>query len=63
MRINTNTTLQGGLVLLVPYRAEHVPHYHMWMQDPELQQTTASEHLSMEEEFQMQVGNHSLKFL
>ncbi|GLC38962.1 hypothetical protein PLESTB_000466000 [Pleodorina starrii] len=54
MRINTNTCVQGDLVVLVPYRKEHVPRYHEWMQDPHLQETTASEPLTMDEEYEMQ---------
>ncbi|EFJ51959.1 hypothetical protein VOLCADRAFT_56363 [Volvox carteri f. nagariensis] len=54
MRINCNTSVQGKLVVLVPYRTEHVPFYHKWMQDPHLQEATASEPLTMEEEYAMQ---------
>ncbi|GLI69014.1 hypothetical protein VaNZ11_013553 [Volvox africanus] len=55
MRISNNTTVQGKYVMLVPYRAEHVPQYHEWMQDTHLQQATASEPLTMDEEYDMQV--------
>ncbi|GIL81992.1 hypothetical protein Vretimale_1554 [Volvox reticuliferus] len=54
MRINSNTCVLGKSVILVPYRAEHVPRYHEWMRDPHLQQTTASEPLTMDEEYEMQ---------
>ncbi|KAF7668163.1 hypothetical protein LDENG_00027250 [Lucifuga dentata] len=54
MRINENTLLEGENVVLVPYNAEHVPRYHQWMKSPELQQLTASEPLSLEQEYKMQ---------
>merc|ERR1712098_848813 len=43
-----------GEVLLVPYSAHHVPKYHEWMKDPEIQQATASEPLTLDEEYAMQ---------
>uniref|UniRef100_A0A8C7XAT8 Alpha/beta-tubulin-N-acetyltransferase 9 n=1 Tax=Oryzias sinensis TaxID=183150 RepID=A0A8C7XAT8_9TELE len=54
MKINENTMLEGQRVLLVPYNAEHVPRYHEWMKSPELQQLTASEPLTLEQEYDMQ---------
>ncbi|PNH12418.1 N-acetyltransferase 9-like protein [Tetrabaena socialis] len=54
MRVNSNTAIQGLVALLVPYRREHVTQYHEWMQDPALQEATASEPLSVEEEYRMQ---------
>lgn len=54
MRINEDTLLEGKNVLLVPYNADHVPRYHQWMEDPALQQLTASEPLTLEQEFDMQ---------
>lgn len=38
----------------MPYRKEHVPLYHAWMQDALLQEATASEPLTLQEEFDMQ---------
>ncbi|WWD06069.1 hypothetical protein V865_004154 [Kwoniella europaea PYCC6329] len=54
MRLNENTVIFGDRVILVPYRAEHVPTYHEWMKSPELLELTASEPLSYEEELEMQ---------
>ncbi|KAJ1916100.1 N-acetyltransferase 9 [Mycoemilia scoparia] len=54
MRINENTVLVGKTVILVPYRKEHVPRYHEWMKSPELQELTASEPLTLKEEYEMQ---------
>ncbi|KXZ56741.1 hypothetical protein GPECTOR_1g668 [Gonium pectorale] len=54
MRLNSDTTLLGTSVVLVPYKEEHVPRYHEWMQDPGLQESTASEPLTLEEEYEMQ---------
>jgi RimJ/RimL family protein N-acetyltransferase len=51
MRLNSNLVLKGARVVLVPYREEHVPLYHTWMSDPWLQEMTASEPLSLEQEF------------
>ena len=54
MRINRNTVLVGSKVVLVPYRKQHVPRYHEWMKDPLIQEQTASEPLSLDEEYEMQ---------
>jgi hypothetical protein len=35
----------------VPYLREHVPQYHEWMQGPALLEATASEPLTLEQEF------------
>ncbi|XP_029933509.1 alpha/beta-tubulin-N-acetyltransferase 9 isoform X2 [Myripristis murdjan] len=54
MRINENTLLEGNQVVLVPYNADHVPRYHEWMKSHELQQLTASEPLTLQQEYDMQ---------
>ncbi|KAI8585648.1 N-acetyltransferase 9 [Geranomyces variabilis] len=56
MKANVNTVLKtsSGTTVLVPYRKEHVEIYHAWMQDPFLQEMTASEPLSIDEEYAMQ---------
>lgn len=53
MKTNYNTTITGERCILVPYRREHVALYHTWMQDPELQEATASEPLTLEQEFEV----------
>jgi hypothetical protein len=42
MRCNATTVLRGQRVWLVPYRPEHVPIYHAWMQRPELLEQTCA---------------------
>ncbi|XP_063447457.1 N-acetyltransferase 9-like protein [Mytilus trossulus] len=54
MRKNQNVKIKGEKVTLIPYEALHVPKYHSWMQSEELQELTASEPLSLEEEYDMQ---------
>ncbi|KAF2090844.1 hypothetical protein K490DRAFT_62171 [Saccharata proteae CBS 121410] len=54
MLINEHTALLSPKALLVPYSTHHVPAYHIWMQDAELQQLTASEPLTLDEEYDMQ---------
>ncbi|KAJ8919815.1 hypothetical protein NQ315_006344 [Exocentrus adspersus] len=54
MHINKDTIIIGKNVVLVPYRKEHVLRYHEWMQSEELQALTASEPLTLEEEYEMQ---------
>ncbi|SGY34971.1 BQ5605_C002g01709 [Microbotryum silenes-dioicae] len=62
---NQSTALLGPRVILVPYRSvphgpldeamrHHVPRYHEWMSDPAVREATASEPLTLEEEFAMQ---------
>ncbi|XP_049716932.1 alpha/beta-tubulin-N-acetyltransferase 9 isoform X2 [Elephas maximus indicus] len=54
MLLNQNTLLLGKKVVLVPYTSEHVPRYHEWMKSEELQRLTASEPLTLEQEYTMQ---------
>ncbi|RZS15533.1 hypothetical protein BHM03_00047386 [Ensete ventricosum] len=46
-------SLEGEKVILVPYMREHVPTYHRWMQDPALLAATASEPLTLDQEYQV----------
>jgi hypothetical protein len=55
MKINQDTIIRGDIVTLVPYQTRHVPCYHAWMQSTALQELTASEPLSIEAEFEMQL--------
>ncbi|KAL1635155.1 hypothetical protein SLS56_001907 [Neofusicoccum ribis] len=54
MKVNEHTAVLAPRVLLVPYSAHHVPTYHKWMQDPAIQEATASEPLTLDEEYAMQ---------
>ena len=54
MKRNYEICLVGRTCVLVPYRPEHVEHYHEWMQDPHLLEATGSEPLSLKEEYEMQ---------
>jgi hypothetical protein len=54
MKNNQNLVLLGRKAKLVPYCKEHVPTYHEWMKSPFLQEMTASEPLSLPQEFEMQ---------
>ncbi|KAJ5309007.1 hypothetical protein N7508_004386 [Penicillium antarcticum] len=54
MLLNANIALSSSKALLVPYSSWHVPQYHEWMKDPEIQEATASEPLTLEEEYAMQ---------
>ncbi|CAN0174172.1 unnamed protein product, partial [Laminaria digitata] len=56
MHTNWEIALKGKLVKLVPYRREHVLTYHGWMQDPWIREMTASEPLSLDEEYAMQLS-------
>ncbi|XP_073024789.1 GCN5-related N-acetyltransferase 9-like isoform X2 [Primulina eburnea] len=49
-------SLVGERVILVPYMKEHVPRYHAWMQDPGILQATASEPLTLDQEYEMQLS-------
>uniref|UniRef100_A0A3Q3K7K2 N-acetyltransferase domain-containing protein n=1 Tax=Monopterus albus TaxID=43700 RepID=A0A3Q3K7K2_MONAL len=52
--VNAILVLYGNKVVLVPYNANHVTRYHEWMKCPELQHPTASEPLTLEQEYNMQ---------
>ncbi|XP_063394500.1 alpha/beta-tubulin-N-acetyltransferase 9 [Cydia fagiglandana] len=54
MKLNRNIKILGEHVVLVPYRELHVEKYHSWMKSEELQMLTASEPLSLEQEYEMQ---------
>ncbi|CAH0481741.1 unnamed protein product [Peronospora belbahrii] len=54
MKANAGVVIIGQRVTLVPYEKEHVWKYYNWMKDSWLQEMTASEPLSIEEEFEMQ---------
>ncbi|KAF2033841.1 hypothetical protein EK21DRAFT_97957 [Setomelanomma holmii] len=54
MKLNEHQAILTPRVLLVPYCAHHVPTYHEWMKDEEIQKATASEPLTLAEEHAMQ---------
>lgn len=54
MRLNEAVTLANDRLVLRPYRRWHVPRYHDWMEDDEVREQTASERLTLDEEFDMQ---------
>ena len=56
MLFNAKTGLSTPSVLLVPYTHHHVPLYHKWMQDPALRAATASEPLTLHEEYAMRTS-------
>ncbi|KAI1414589.1 GNAT domain-containing protein [Hypoxylon sp. FL1857] len=56
MRLNENIAISASRVLLVPYDAHHVPRYHQWMEDAAIREATASERLTLEEEYENQVS-------
>ena len=42
--------------MLVPYGVEHVPVYHAWMQQQDMLDATASERLTLEQEYANQIS-------
>ncbi|KAK5656307.1 hypothetical protein OQA88_4687 [Cercophora sp. LCS_1] len=54
MKLNESTAVSTAKVLLVPYERRHVPKYHAWMEDPAIQEATASDRLTLEEEYENQ---------
>ncbi|CAM1507916.1 Fc.00g047640.m01.CDS01 [Cosmosporella sp. VM-42] len=67
MKINQSTAISTSTALLVPYEAHHVQKYHSWMQDPDIQEATASEPMTIEEEYENQqswrTSNDKLTFI
>lgn len=60
MLLNANVTLDGAKCQLVPYTRECVETYHSWfLEDPTLLESTCSELLSLEEEFENQLSWHT----
>lgn len=53
MRLNSDVVISTGdsPAVLVPYKEMHVKQYHQWMQDPEMLYLTASEPLTLDQEF------------
>lgn len=49
-------SLEGEKVIMVEYMKEHVLKYHQWMQDPSLLSATASEPLTLDQEYDMQLS-------
>lgn len=64
---NSFPAISTPKTLLVPYAPHHVPTYHAWMQDADLQAATASEPLTLPEEYAMQqswrTDNDKLTFI
>ena len=58
MRDNWTVALCGKAMQLVPYCRHHVEKYHRWMSDPVLLLATASDPLSLDEEYAMQKEWH-----
>merc|ERR1711959_556424 len=54
MRANANLVIECDKIILVPYLEAHVLKYHAWMQRPDLLELTASEPLTLKEEYAMQ---------
>ncbi|KAI0550803.1 GNAT domain-containing protein [Xylaria curta] len=49
-----HAAISTSKILLVPYDAHHVERYHEWMQNESLREATASDLLSLEEEYENQ---------
>ncbi|KAK3377769.1 GNAT domain-containing protein [Podospora didyma] len=54
MKFNELIAISTAKALLVPYDRRHVLTYHAWMEDPAIQEATASERLTLEEEYENQ---------
>ncbi|EFX03931.1 DNA polymerase subunit delta-2 [Grosmannia clavigera kw1407] len=55
MKVNETTAISTSRVLLVPYDSHHVPTYHDWMEDEAVRVATASDRLTLAEEYENQV--------
>lgn len=55
MKTNEHIRIVGSKVILIPYEAKHVLKYHKWMESDELRTLTASEPLTLEQEYEMQL--------
>ncbi|KAK6529731.1 hypothetical protein TWF281_008893 [Arthrobotrys megalospora] len=54
MRLNESVAIITNKLAFVPYEASHVPTYSEWMSSESLREATASERLSLPEEYAMQ---------
>ncbi|KAI1126402.1 acetyltransferase domain-containing protein [Nemania abortiva] len=54
MKVNENIAVSTPQILLVPYDAHLVQRYHEWMQDEALREATASDLLTLDEEYENQ---------
>jgi len=54
MKDNWNVQVIGNKVILVAYKQHFVPKYHSFMSDEKMLELTASEPLTLEEEYEMQ---------
>ncbi|KAN0026263.1 hypothetical protein ACTFIV_007247 [Dictyostelium citrinum] len=67
MKINSNTVIIGKKVILVPYKKKHVEKYWRWMQSEEIREQTASEELTIDEEYENQESwfrdDHKITFI
>ncbi|KAI3334390.1 acetyltransferase domain-containing protein [Ustulina deusta] len=54
MRINEDLAVSTSKILLVPYDSHHVERYHQWMQNEDLREATASDLLTLDEEYENQ---------
>ncbi|KAI0883197.1 GNAT domain-containing protein [Annulohypoxylon maeteangense] len=56
MRVNQDVAVCGNSIILVPYDKHHVLKYHEWMEDEKIRQLTASDRLSLEQEYENQAS-------
>lgn len=54
MKLNQYIKIIGSKIILVSYKKEHVPKYNEWMKNEELLRLTASDPLTLQEEYVMQ---------